>query len=559
MAKRNPRISVADRAIKAQEPVVTKDQKVIIPVQQNIPFGQQVEKILLGKYKNALNESNKEVFSSFLDVDALQEAGQGTRIPYVSTLYGNFLINPSSISLGTFQKMIGTDDVIRRSYELDVSTIVDGIGEYYHDDPKIQEFIRYAFKHLRHGRDELFRKALSCMWAGFWVGLMMPKKDKNGYTILDDVMHLPPLSVQFTATPQGDVDKVFQYVYNYPYAGTQNALSIMYSAGNSDQFVGGGGFNGYGIDSQASLGDMDYPFRTNFINTFGLVELDKNRVVHMIYDKYNGKINPYGYSLLRDIHPIWLRKTLTLRLYTSAMGRCANPALIGYADAKKVIETPMGQMPINAVEALYNTLQTYTEESAIILPGLKGQMFEVDVVDYKGDFSVYEKALEYQDKSMENALFIPSGLFSSDSSYAGATAQNSIYARMMNSISNELEHTILEQVVAYLIHENFDKDITDYGRFDTKLQNLDDQLKQAKIYESLTTLGYMNPSFKPQSDLVLKTLGQAELTDEQFEELQKVIKEKQEEEQKSTMDNSGKTNLKDTNSHYKKRSDTDVN
>jgi hypothetical protein len=560
--RKNQRGLTADRRVTSDEPYIDKDNKIVIPVKKGTPFTQQVKNLLMGKYSNDLNVSNKEVFSTFLDVNALIDAEEGTRIPFVSTLYGNFLINPSSVSIGTFQKMLQIDDVVRRCYELDVATIVDGIGEYYHDVPEIQEFIRRSFKILRGGKDELVRKALSAMWAGFWCGLMMTKKDNDGYTVIEDVMHMPQLSIQFTATPQGDVDDIYQYVYNYPYAGTQNALSIMYSSiNNYDYSVGGGatgqGFgNNFGIDSQASLGDMDYPFRTNFINTFGLVKLDKKRIMHFIYDKHNGKINPYGYSLFRDFYQIWIRKTLTVRLQTSAMQRCANPVLIGYADAKKVIDTPMGMMPINAVDALYNTLQTYTEESAVILPGLKGQMFEVDVVDYVANFDVYDKALAYQDRGIESALFVPEGIFSGGGSYAAATAQNSIYARMMNSISNEVEHCILTQFVAFLIHENFDEKTLDFGRFENKLQNLDDQIKQVKIYETLTSQGYMSPKVQSQANIVLKTVGLPELDDAEFKELQAANEAKEPE---SPSDTTKKTNTKSASDHYTNRSNAEIN
>lgn len=501
---------------------------------------------------------DQEIFNTILDVTNLQKMEDGTRIPYVSTLYGNFLINPSSVSISTFQKMVSTDDVIRRSYELNIATIIDGIGEYYHDNSKYQKFVRYAFKQLPNGRDELFRQLLSCMWAGASTNLIMPEKDNNGYTIAKDVMRLPPLSIQFTATPQGYVDKVFQYVYNYPYAGTQNALSTMGGIGgfSYDAAVSGlpAGVGAFGIDAQASLGDMDYPWRTNFINTFGLVELDKSRVIHMIYDRYNGKINPYGESIMRPIYSNWLMKTFVKRIYTSGMERCANPMLVGYAEGTQSVQ--IGQMSINAVEALYNAMQAYTEESAIILPGLQGQLFDVQVVDYTGDFTVYEKALAYLDKSLENGLFVPEGIFSADTSYAGATAQNSIYSRTMNSISNELEHVILTQFVKWLLHENFGDDIDDFGRFDTKLQNLDDQLKQGKLISELVAAGFINPGIKTQNDIVLKTFGYPELTDEEFKKLEKLNKEMP---PRSKNNNSGKVNTKESNDHYKNRSSAEIN
>src|SRR5690606_6154423 len=114
---------------------------------------------------------------------------------------------------------------------------------------------------------------------------------------------------------------------------------------------------------------------------------------------------------------------------------------------------------------------------------------------------------------------------------------------------------ILNQFVAYLIRENYGESIT-FGRFESKYQNLDDQLKQAKIFESLTSMGYMSPKLKQHSNTILKTMGLSELDDAQFKEIKKYLDEA---EPKSKMDNSDKSNLKESNNHYKNRSVTDVN
>jgi hypothetical protein len=554
-----------NNTIALKQPHVDNQNRIVIPINNGTSFKKQINTLLSGNYKNLLDDSNKELFSTFLDVEGMQEAGQGTRVPFVSTLYGNFAINPSGVSVGTFQKMVQTDDRVRLNFEMNIATIVESIGEYYYDeDPEIERLMREQFARIKGGKDELVRHYASCMWAGAYTGLMnvADKPDKNGIKWIEEVLFLPPLSTQYTLTPQGAIENYWQYVYNYPYAGTQNALSMMYNLGDPSFLIGGngglGGTNGsvLGLDGAADLGDMEFPFRTNFINTFGLIQLDKERILHLAYDSHTGGINPYGYSLLRDIYPIWLRKTLTVRLYTSAQQRCANPALIGYADTRKVIETGMGQMSINALEALHNVLQSYTEESAILLPGLKGEMFDVEVINYTGDFSVYEKALAYQDKTIDNALF---RLWSDEgASYASATTQSSMYARQMKSLANRFEHAILTQFCAYFIKTNFNKDAKYFGRFESKLQNLDDQLKQEKIIEGLVSQGFMSPFYKPDVDSVRKLFGQKELDDKDFNEFQKQLKENNFA-LKNTQDMSGKVDMKSSKEHYKNDSESKIN
>jgi hypothetical protein len=548
--------------LKSKTPYIDDKDRIVIPVNSTTSFKKQVENLLFGAYKNVMEDSNKEIFSTFLDVEAMQEAGQGTRVPFVSTLYGNFAINPSGVSVGTFQKMVQTDDRVRLNFEMNIATIVESIGEYYYDeDPKIQEAMREQFKRIKGGKDEIVRHFCSSMWAGMYTGLMNTKIDKDGIEWIDELLFLPPLSIQYTLTPQGAVENYWQYVYNYPYAGTQNALSIMYNLGDPATLIGGGSLGGFagsvlGLDGAADLGDMDYPFRTNFINTFGLVQLNKEKILHYAFDSHNGGINPYGYSLLRDVYPIWLRKTLTVRLYTSAQQRCANPALIGYADTRKVIETGMGQMSINALEALHNVMQSYTEESAILLPGLKGEMFDVEVVNYTGDFSVYEKALAYQDKTIDNALFNTTS--SESGSYASATTQASTHARQMKSYANRYAHAILNQFCAYFIKKNFNENATYFGRFESKLQNLDDQLKQEKIIEGLVVQGFVSPYYKPDTDSVRKLFGFTELDDTKYKEFQNVL-EKNQKSMQSKQDMSDKVDMKSSKEHYKNDSEAKIN
>lgn len=536
---------------KPTTPHIDKDNKIVIPVDKGIPFKSQIT-YLLGRYDNMLDKSTKEVFNSFLDVGALQKAQEGTRIPFIATIYGGFIINPSTVNISTYQKMWQTHDVIRRCTELNQATIVDGVGEYYHEDIKKQTFIRRALKYVEGGKDGLIRQALSALWAGHWIGLIHDIKDEEGYTLIKDVMHLPPISTQYTVDAQGDIDNYWQYVYNYPYAGTQNALSTMFN--DIGGFFGGGiNAGNYGIDSESALGEMDYPFRTNFINTFGLVQLDKKRCVHYAYDPLNGKINPYGYSLYRPLHDLWMEYTVINRLYMSAMARCANPMVIGFADATKVINTPVGEGQITAVDAMYRAMQAYTEESAIVLPGLRGQLFDIEVVHNEGNFVVYDTALKYIDEKLEKGLKNPDGLFSSSGSYASATAQNSIYTRSMDSIKTEVvQEVLLNQIVKHLLVENFGDNIEDLGRFENKLQNIDDKLKYQKLYEGLNTQGFISNISKTDIQRVRKTCGEPELSEEELEELIELNKTR--DIKQGGKDNSGKTLTKDVNDHYTNRS-----
>jgi hypothetical protein len=530
--------------------------KIIIPVNKTVSFKEQI-KNLITSGEHLLDESNRDVFKNFLGIGDLTKAKKGTSIPFISTITGNFLVNPCPINPSTFKKMVDTDDIIARCQTLMISDIVNRIGEYYNETAKIQKFIRYAFKCLKGGRDGLVRKICTAIHFGHWVAVMEDIRDKNGYTIIENIRHLPQVSIQYTVTLQGDIDNIWQYIYNYPYTGTQNALSTGWGFGGLSGGVNSwNGGIGFGLDNAASLGSMDYPFRTNFINTFGLVQLEKKKTLHFAYGVTNGKINPYGDPILQAGYPIWINKQVARALYQSAMGRCANPMVVVYADANKAVYN-IGAGDINAVEAAYTVMQTYSEDTAVILPGRKGELFDIEVVANSGNFDVYEKALTKYDADLEKLHLVPEGIFSTATTFAGATAQNSIFTKLMGGIAEEMvQHVLLDQVVKYLIIENFGESYaTDLGYFESELQNIDDKLKYQKLYEGMTNDGYLDNTNKKDIQHVRKTLGEPTLDEEGLNAL---IKRNLEKDKKDKMDNNKKVNSKEVGDHYTKRSVTDV-
>jgi len=547
---KNPSVQVTSNNV----PRVEKGGRIVIPAHKGISFKEQLKNLVTSGEK-LLDDTNREVFANFIGIGDLVKAKKGTTIPFISTIAGNFLVNPCPINISTFQKMSQTDDTIQRGLTLMVSDIVNRVGEYYNADRKVQDFVRYAFKHMNGGKDELIRKICTSIWAGFWVGVIEDSRDKNGYTVIDNIRHLPQVSIQFTATLQGDIENIWQYVYNYPYTGTQNALSTGFGfgglAGGVDSWNGGVGF---GLDNASSLGNMDYPFRTNFINTFGLIQLEREKTLHFAYGSLNGKISPYGESIEQALYYIWLRKTICIRLQQSAMGRCANPMVVVYADAQKAIYN-LGQGDLNAVEAAYDVMASYSEDSAIILPGRKGEIYDIDVVDNKGNFTVYDTALKALDASLEKGHLIPEGIFSTATTFAGATAQNSIFTKLMAGISTEMvSHVMINQVVKFLIHENFGTKY-DLGYFESQLQNIDDKLKYQKLYQGMTLDGYMSNTNGEDINKVRKTLGESTIEGKELEEL---IKQNKEKELTEKNDNSKKNNAKESGDHYTKRSIADV-
>ena len=405
------------------------------------------------------------------DVMSLLAEDSGTSIPYIANVTGSFLVNPCPVSMSTFSKMWQTDETVNRCVTQNINTIIQGIGDYHHDIPECQKIGRLAIQHLNDGLSGFVESVTGAsivngMYAGF-IDKQYIERTKEGYSFPGMIRHMPELSVQFTADYKGSINNVYQYVYNYPYAGTQNALSIgafgMY--GLQENTTAGLGV--FSIDQMASLGPMDYPFRTNFISNFGLVQLDKRYVIHYANQSAAFGINPYGYSWLLPIYNLWIMKQLSRELYISAQSRVAHPMLVGYASHTAKIQVgPSPQEVVGAIDALYQALSTHTEDSALILTGLKGQVMQVEAIHPEADFSVFENALKYYDERIEVGLKSPSDVGSEKESYAGLTAQGSIYTNNMGKYRKDIvQRVVLNQYMRYVLQTNYDKNIMDLGEF----------------------------------------------------------------------------------------------
>ncbi len=138
-------------------PRIDNQGRIIIPVVKHRSLKDQLKNLVTDGEK-LLDKTDKEIFNNFIGIGDLVREKKGTTIPFITTIAGNFLVNPCPINVSTFQKMSQTDDTIQRGLTLMTSDIVNRVGEYYHPDKKIQKIIRYAFNHMRGGKDELIRK-----------------------------------------------------------------------------------------------------------------------------------------------------------------------------------------------------------------------------------------------------------------------------------------------------------------------------------------------------------------------------------------------------------------
>lgn len=522
---------------------------------------------------NKFIDRNNEILSEFLDIYQLDKKGPsekevvGTSIPFVYNLLGSWLINPSTVSIDTFQRISYTDSIISSSLEYNTSIISNTVGEYYHKNKEIEQFVRKCFDRLDEGKTGLIRDMLTAMWSGFYVGEKVyskPSEYMDGKIWIKSVISYPPSTVLFRVNRIGQLDDfIYQYVYFATNPGIQNSLSYLVPGGAG--FESGGGYPNGSPDGISFAGDFIFPIRSTNIQTVGLVPVPRSKIIHYVRKGQDGFLNPYGRSMLRSAYNFYVLKCAYLQFLAIAGDRKSTPLLVLYCDPN-ALTTPSQSSPTMPDPILNNPLQTQSAidtarqalnalrgDSALLLPGMKGQAFEVQVADVQGNLDIFVNTLKYCDDSMQQSLLIPSSMFgdSSGASYALGTSQSSIHNKLLSSIRNSVTKTLEQDFVSDLIKMNFSPEEydNDLGYFESELLNTEDKINVVKLYEALKNSGLTSTEMEQDIARYRQMTGESELTKKQMSELQKSVQEM------SMKDTTNKTDVKSGDDHYKKRTD----
>lgn len=540
-------------------------------------IGSYTEKSNMKPDLNKFVERNNEILSQFLDIYQLDNKGPtenevaGTSIPFVYNLLGSWLINPSTVSIDTFQRISYTDSIISSSLEYNTSIISNTVGEYYHPNKEIEKFVRKCFDRLDEGKSGLIRDMLTAMWSGFYVGEKVyskPSEYMDGKIWIKSVISYPPSTVLFRVNRIGQLDDyIYQYVYFVVNPGIQNALSYLVPGGPGLESGGGypGGYPNGAPDGISFAGDFIFPIRSTNIQTVGLVPVPRTKMIHYVRKGQDGFLNPYGRSMLRSAYNFYVLKCAYLQFLAIAGDRKSTPLLVLYCDPNAVTtnspSSPMMPDPIlnnpmqtqNAIDTARQALNALRGDSALLLPGMKGQAFDVQVADVQGNLDIFVNTLKYCDDSMQQSLLIPSSMFgdSSGASYALGTSQSSIHNKLLSSIRNSITKTLEQDYVADLIKMNFapEEYNDDLGYFESDLLNTEDKINVVKLYETLKNSGLTSSKIEDDINRYRQMVGESELSKKQMTDLQQSIEEQ------NMKDTTGKVDVKSGDDHYKKRTD----
>lgn len=428
----------------------------------------------------------------------------GTTAPQLFSTMNAFVANPSTVSVETYKRMIDTDETIGSGIDFLILCLIARFGDYKHPNPNIEKFVRRALSQMDSSWHENLDEMLSAEWAGFSATEVIWKFDKDfdgaAAWVPKKLVTYQPLTIVFAVDQSGQVlpDGIYQYQRYY-------GQSNMYTAilDNND---------GFRPDFFASRGDFPHPIRVGADLTYNVIQIDRDKIIHLKSSSTGKFGNPYGRSLLRRVYKAWVSKDTALKMWIIAMDRKSSPLLVGYAPPNETVGGRVDEFGnlvegIRGDQAMKNMFANVHNESGLVFPGKEGEPYKVTAIPVEGDMTVFKDHVEYDNKAIMRGLLIPPLILGGDGggSYALGDTHRQVFQQVVDGKLKVYKQSIIQQFVKKIIEYNFPRDMWHQdGLGDFVVEEFDPDVmeKLANIYSSLTTAGYMSPQEQKDMDTV---------------------------------------------------------
>lgn len=404
-------------------------------------------------------EMNDMLYATRAEIETLadMEEQRGTPIPALFNQFYRFIQNPSSVSIDTYKRMIDTDDTIGSGVDFLTTCLAARIGQYQHPNKEITEFVNTALSQMDNGIFNTIKEILSSTWAGFSLSEKVWQNNDLGF-VPKRVVTLPPQTIFFETDRTGRItqDGILQYQRSF-----NGAL-----AGNLFGFNNGFTLN-IRPDINAKLGDMPYPVRTSNTYTYMSIRIPYQKVIHHSFDAQGKFGNPYGRSLLRRAYKWYVLKDAVLKMLAVALDRKGTPLTVVYADPNTTLMDgnshdanlpPQKQKRTRADLAAKQAFENVHNDTTIILPGKKGQIYDLDFVSQDSNSQAFIDTINLCNKSIMRALLIPPLVFNDgdgSGSYALGENHSETFDAIMDGMNEGVKQCLIHQLIKEIIAFNF--------------------------------------------------------------------------------------------------------
>jgi hypothetical protein len=399
------------------------------------------------------------------DWDDLKDQ-RGTPIPALFNQFYKFIQNPSTVSVETFKRMVDTDDTIGSGVDFLTTCLAARIGMYQHPSQEITDFVNRALGKIQGGFGKAVKELLSASWAGFAVQEKVWSNTDDGW-IVKKLVSLPPGTLLFETHRTGELtdDGILQYQRNY------NPANLAFGSGSLFGFSNGSVFGARMNDPYAKFGDFPFPIRTANTYSYLSIRIPIEKCIHYSFDASGNFGNPYGRSLLRRAYKWYVMKDAFLQMLSVALDRKGTPLTIVFADQNTTLldqsrdRSVMNQnlrgnanVGKRADQAAADAFRNIHNDSTIILPGKKGQIFDTDFVPQASNANDFLESIKLCDRAIMRSLLLPSLIFTGGDgtgSYALGQEHAKTFDKICDGTLDGTKDVILNQLVKHLLAYNF--------------------------------------------------------------------------------------------------------
>jgi hypothetical protein len=277
-------------------------------------------------------------------------------------------------------------------------------------------------------------------------------------------------------------------------------------------------------DPYAKVGDFPFPLRTGNVYTYLSIRIPRAKVVHYAFDAQGKFGNPYGRSLLRRCYKYYVTKDAVLQMLATALDRKGTPLTLVWADSNASImdtskvadgENAKGQRGkgIRADVAARQAFSKIHNDSVMILPGKKGQVYDVEALTQGSNATDFLEALRFCNQSIMRALLLPSLVFTNGDgtgSYSLGQEHARTFDKICDGILSGFKHVLLEQVVKQMLQLNFPKaswEKDGLGSFNQRELTLDEIDKELASLEKAVNIGAIDMNDLTDLNAVRERLG----------------------------------------------------
>jgi hypothetical protein len=429
------------------------------------------------------------------------ESQRGTPIPALFNQFFKFVQNPSTVSVETYKRMVDTDDTVGSCCDFLVTCLSARIGRYTHPDKEITEFVNKAFDQMEGGFTNSLKDMLSATWVGFSVLEKVWANTDLGY-IIKKMVPLPPGTILFETERTGELtpDGILQYQRNY-----NPGMSGVGFFGGAQ--VNGHGFDNNGPDTWAKVGDYPYPLRIGSVFNYLSIRIPVDKCVHFAFDAQGKFGNPYGRSLLRRAYKYYVLKDAFLKMMAIALDRKGTPLMVVFADPNSTMQAPgtsnQAKQPNartkeRADGAAARAFANVHNDSVIILPGKKDEIFSVQNIDQASNANDFIAAIGMCDRGLMRAMLVPSLIFTNGDgtgSFALGQEHAKTFDKVLDGMNAGATQVLLQQVVRELIAYNFPESKwrkQGLGSFGKRQLTKDEAEKEMNMLEKAINSGIVN-------------------------------------------------------------------